>query len=123
MTQCWKCSSALTDKPRCESCNALNSLEGLSVHGVVRDDDEVTIYAVEDSPGHLIIDLHQKKGLLSQLPRPDKPNAMSSKAFTNIWKRTRGDHPLLQRTRTITHIDRRGCVEQRGRAGRIISLA
>ena len=81
MTQCWKCSAELSEAPRCGGCGTLNSIGDIHVHGIIRDDDEVTTYAVEDSPGHLIIDLHKKRGLLSQLPKPTKKGALESKAF------------------------------------------
>ena len=96
MANCWKCSAELTDSPRCEGCGMVNSIEDIHIDGIIRDDDEVTVYAVADGPGHLVIDLHKKKGLLSQLPKPTKKGALESKAFKNIWKRTTGDHLMLQ---------------------------
>ncbi len=96
MSQCWKCSVELTDKDRCGSCDALNTLGSVRIHGVIRDDDEVTIYVSEDDPGHLFIDLRAKRGQLSQLPQPNKKGALGSKPFKQLWAYAIGDHPLLQ---------------------------
>ncbi len=95
MSQCWKCSAELSGD-RCDHCHAVNFYNGMAINGVIRDDEEVTIYVVQENPGYLVIDLGKRQGRLSQLPRPDKRGALNSKAFKQIWSGAVGDHPLLQ---------------------------
>lgn len=95
MRQCWKCSTELNGA-RCTHCGALNTFNDQVINGVIRDEEEVTVYVVEGSPGHLVVDLKSKEGRLSQMPRPDRPNALASKGFTKTWGWIIGDHPLLK---------------------------
>ncbi|MBH25092.1 MAG: hypothetical protein CMH57_11680 [Myxococcales bacterium] len=94
MKTCWRCSAELNSNS-CDNCNALNVVGKVVLNGIIRDDDEVTVYTTEDGPGKLLVELHKNSNAISSLPRANKRNAIRSRAFKALWKEAIGDHPLL----------------------------
>ncbi len=76
--------------------NTLERVGDILLSGVLRVDGDLVVYQAEDGPGHLVIDLGERSGLLARLPKPTKKGAIESTGFTQLWEIIVGDHPLLR---------------------------
>ncbi len=79
------------------------SLGNLALTGVLHHTSDVTVYVTEEGPNFLVVHFHAKKGVLDQLPRPDKKDAIDSKAFRQVWRRAVGDHAALRSSKPLRY--------------------